>query len=167
MKSHKICEDDTGMTLGMTYHPCVIPVMPMSSPSLLCHPQTSHVSPFSPHDLHVVPKPPMLSPNLPCNPCCPHVIPKPPILSLCHPQASRNYRPQCSCGKVMFLHLSVSHSVHGARGCLADNPLGRHPQADTPTPTQCMLGCTPPSRRPLQRTVRILLECFLVLITFY
>ena len=36
------------------------------------------------------------------------------------------YRPQRSCGKVMFLHLSVSHSVH--RG---DTP----PPADTPLPS--------------------------------
>ena len=45
-----------------------------------------------------------------------------------------------SCRKVMFLHLSVSHSVH--RGMCdrqpwadtyrADTPLGRHPQSDTP-----------------------------------
>ena len=47
-----------------------------------------------------------------------------------------------SCGKVMFLHLSVSHSVHGGvclSACwdthppLADIPLGKHlPSADTP-----------------------------------
>ena len=37
------------------------------------------------------------------------------------------YRPQRSCGKVMFLHLSVSHSVHRGRGVC-----GRHPQAETP-----------------------------------
>ena len=51
-----------------------------------------------------------------------------------------------SCGKGMFLHLSVSHSVH--RGCL-----GRHPSTE---------GHPPPPRRPMQRTVRILLECILV-----
>ena len=57
---------------------------------------------------------------------------------------------------------------------------GRHPVGQTPpcpvhagihpqvhagihtSPAQCMLGYTPP-RRPLQRTVRILLECILVL----
>ena len=33
----------------------------------------------------------------------------------------------------------------------ADNPLGRHPP-----------GQTPPPRRPLQRTIRILLECILI-----
>ena len=50
-----------------------------------------------------------------------------------------------SCGKVRFLHLSVSHSVH--RGCT--HP-GRHP----------------PPRWPLKRTVRILLECILVMESF-
>ena len=54
-----------------------------------------------------------------------------------------------SCGKVMFLHLSVSHSIH--RGvyipaCIKQIPLGRHPLPsacwDTP-PAQCMLGYTP------------------------
>ena len=62
-----------------------------------------------------------------------------------------SYRPQRSCGKVMFSHASVSHSVH--RGGVADtSPLGRQPQEDTPLP----------SRRLLQRMVRILLECILV-----
>ena len=42
----------------------------------------------------------------------------------------------------------VSTSVHAG----IHHPLGRHPPADTP----------PPSRRLLQRTVRILLECILV-----
>ena len=54
--------------------------------------------------------------------------------------------PSANCRKVMFLHLSVSHSVH--------SPLlpGRHHH-----PRQ-----TPSPRRPLQRTVRILVECILV-----
>ena len=40
-------------------------------------------------------------------------------------------------------------------------PLGRHP------PAQCMLGYTHPSpQRPLQRTVRILLECILLVLSF-
>ena len=63
--------------------------------------------------------------------------------------------PPASCGKVMFLHLSVilptggvSASVHAG----IDTPLDRHPRADTP-----------PSRRLLQRMVRILLECILVI----
>ena len=57
-----------------------------------------------------------------------------------------DYRPQCSCGKVMFLHLSVilftggvSAPVHaGIHTPLGRHPLGRHP------PAQCMLGYTPP-----------------------
>ena len=66
----------------------------------------------------------------------------------------------------MFLHLSVSHSVH-RRGAYpsacwdtpppwADTPLGRHPWADNPT-----------SRWLLLRKVRILLECILVLLENY
>ena len=52
-------------------------------------------------------------------------------------------------------------------GCLADTPLGRHPQAEKPLhrqtpPGQIPPGQTPPGQTPprlLQRTVRILLEC--------
>ena len=56
-----------------------------------------------------------------------------------------NYRPQQSCGKVMFLHLSVILFTWA----WADTPPGqtppsRHPPADTPPadtpPAQCMLG---------------------------
>ena len=50
-----------------------------------------------------------------------------------------------SCGKVMFLQMSVSHSVHGGvchSACWdisqTDTPLGRH------SPAQCMLRYTPP-----------------------
>ena len=71
------------------------------------------------------------------------------------------YNPQCSCGKVMFLHLSVSHSVH--RGGQTPPLLGRHPVGRPP-------GRPPPSttsRRLLLRTVRILLKCILVIIYFY
>ena len=65
-----------------------------------------------------------------------------------------------SCGKVMFLHLSVSHSVHRGGGVCPsacwDTPpgtRGRHPP----------LGRLPPfSRRLLLRTIHILLECILV-----
>ena len=44
---------------------------------------------------------------------------------------------------------------------------GRHPPRQTPPgqtpPAQCMLGYTPsPRRRPLLRTIRILLECIIV-----
>ena len=70
------------------------------------------------------------------------------------------YRPQRSCGKVMFLHVSVILFTGGGRQTpLAGRhplppPLGRHPrQADTTSPGL-----------PLQSTVRILLECILVFI---
>ena len=61
------------------------------------------------------------------------------------------YRPQRSCGKVMFLHLSISHSVHrrvsATHPPVQIHPLGRHPHwADTPgqtPPCQCILGYTP------------------------
>ena len=48
--------------------------------------------------------------------------------------------------KVMFLHLSVSHSVHGGGGVYLLRGVPAHP----------------PGRRLLLRTVRILLECILV-----
>ena len=92
------------------------------------------------------------------------------------------YRPRRSCGKVMFLHLSVILSTgemcipawtvqgmcipacSGHGGVYHRPPPRRTPSwADTPwagTPRQ-----TPPlpPRRPLQRMVRILLECILIL----
>ena len=37
------------------------------------------------------------------------------------------YRPQRSCVKVMFLHLSVSHSIHRGWSPWADTPLGQTP----------------------------------------
>ena len=43
-------------------------------------------------------------------------------------------RPQLSCGKVMFLHLSVSHSVHRGWGVVHAGI--QHPQAGTPPPGQ-------------------------------
>ena len=74
----------------------------------------------------------------------------------------------CSCGKLMFSHVSVS--PRGVYNLRADNPLGRHPLPlgrHPPPPGQTPPGrqtpqCadTPSSRRLLQRTVRILLECF-------
>ena len=91
------------------------------------------------------------------------------------------YRPQHSCGKVMISQASVSDTPR------ADTPLGRHPLADTSllgrhtpswadSPRQIQLGRppwsdtlpgqTPPGRQLLQRTVRILLECILVLKQF-
>ena len=45
----------------------------------------------------------------------------------------RYYCLQCSC-KVMFLHLSVSHSVHRvgvSQHALGQTPLGRHPHGQT------------------------------------
>ena len=66
-------------------------------------------------------------------------------------------------GKVMFLHLSVSHSVHkggdsaSMHAGIADTPFREQtPQEQTPPP-QCMLGDT-----GNKRAVRILLECILV-----
>ena len=86
------------------------------------------------------------------------------------------YRPQQSFGKVLFLHLSVSHSVHGEG--VSVSGLGRHPLTDTPqvdTPLgrplgQTPLGRNPPGQTPLpaqwytvnKRVVRIPLECILV-----
>ena len=77
------------------------------------------------------------------------------------------YRSQPSCGKVMFLHLSVILFTMGM--CLADTPLGRHPpgrppRADTPQqtpdtpldrhqiPPQADTRHTPLSRHPPEKT---------------
>ena len=62
-----------------------------------------------------------------------------------------NYRPQRSCVKIMFLHVSA---ILSTGECLADSPLGRHPQADTPLGRP--LGRhpqadTPPTDTPLGR----------------
>ena len=93
-----------------------------------------------------------------------------------------------SCGKVMFLQACVKNSVLGGQVYtpLGKHPLlgrhppgrhppGRHPPGQTPFSghppmqappgRQAPLGRHPPpptSRRLLQRTVRILLECILV-----
>ena len=55
------------------------------------------------------------------------------------------YRPQHSCGKVIFSQASVI--LFGGGGCVAGGVRGRRQE-----------------RRPLQRTVRILLECILVIL---
>ena len=75
-----------------------------------------------------------------------------------------SYRPQRSCGKVMFLHLSVILSMGGvcSSACWDTHtqtpprqtpPLGRHPLGRPPLPSacwdthplaQCILGYTPP-----------------------
>ena len=103
------------------------------------------------------------------------------------------YRPQRSCGKVIFSQAYVSHSVHGGGGCLPLVPegcvchthtsLSRHPppQADTPgqtPPCPVHAGIHPQSsacwdtHTPLhstcwdmvnKRAVRIPLECILVI----
>ena len=65
-----------------------------------------------------------------------------------NPMSTDYYRPQRSCGKVMFLHLSVSNSVH----C---HPPGRHtpwadtPQAATPGQTPPLGRHTPPTPCPV------------------
>ena len=80
------------------------------------------------------------------------------------------YRRKRSCGKAMFSQECVKNSVRGGGDVhparqthpladpLADIPPGRHPLADTHPRAD-----TPPSRQPLQQTVRILLECILVI----
>ena len=62
---------------------------------------------------------------------------------------------QIKCDQVMFLHLSVSHSVHRTGfcpgGCVSQHALGRHPpRADAPGrhPTS---GRDPPDRHPPSR----------------
>ena len=90
--------------------------------------------------------------------------------------------------KVMFLHPSVSHSVHMGAGGSASVHAGIHPQehppgsrhspgADTPLPEQSPPEQTPPKQTPPEQTppaqcilgdtgnkraVCILLECILV-----
>ena len=77
------------------------------------------------------------------------------------------YRPQTKLRKG-YVFTSVCHSVHWG-GCLPQCMLEyTHPQADTPTGQTPPFGRHPPGQtRPtrylLQRTVRILLECILVL----
>ena len=86
------------------------------------------------------------------------------------------YRPQRSCDKVMFLHLSVILFT----GRLADPPgqtptkqttpgtppgqppLGRHPRRQTPSPMRSACWDT-----VKKQAVRILLECILVLWFFF
>ena len=70
---------------------------------------------------------------------------------------SVNYHPQSSCGKVMFsqafviLFMEVYPSMHW----------GRHPPGQTTPWADNTRSDT--SRRPMQQTVRILLECILVI----
>ena len=84
--------------------------------------------------------------------------------------ANCNYHPQTKFAKVMFLHLSVSHSVHGGGGPASVHagipPRTRHPREQTPP----SLGADipPPGSSPMlgdmvnKWAVRILLECNLV-----
>ena len=81
------------------------------------------------------------------------------------------YCLQRSCGKVMFLHMSVilftgdvSHNPTG-RKPPGQTPLGSQPPGQTP-PAQCMLGCTQLHSACWdtvnKQVVCILLECILV-----
>ena len=82
------------------------------------------------------------------------------------------------CGKVMFSQVCANNSVHREGRCTpprqtppgltpspgrppgqTHTPLDRHPPEQTHTPGQT----PPPIRRPVQRTVRILLKCILVM----
>ena len=54
------------------------------------------------------------------------------------------YRPQTKFAKIMFLHLSVSHSVH--RGVPAPLHAGIHPQAGAPPLQVHSPGSTPPGQ---------------------
>ena len=97
-----------------------------------------------------------------------------PLLLKCH-----FYRPQTKFVKVMFLHLSVSHSVHRGEYLGRYTPPGRYtprqvhtlagtsPSRYTPWQVQSPLGrYTPPGNACWdtvnKRAVRILLECILV-----
>ena len=68
-----------------------------------------------------------------------------------------------NCRKVMFSQACVKNSVHG--GVYTSMHWGRHPcpWSDTQTPLPSACWDTPP-RRSLQLTVRILLECILVIL---
>ena len=68
--------------------------------------------------------------------------------------------PKRSCGKVMFLHLSVSHSGHRGVSSPVHAGIHTHPPADTLL-SRHPPGQTPPNRWLLLWTVRILLECIL------
>ena len=61
-------------------------------------------------------------------------------------QIKNCYRPQCSCGKVMFSQACVKNSVHREGVCIP----------------ACIGADTPRHPRSQQQTERILLECFLV-----
>ena len=75
-----------------------------------------------------------------------------------------HFRRQHSCGKVMFLHVSVILSAEGMSGRhpLDGRPLGRHPPCQTPPGQTPLDQADTPKWRPLQRTLRILLDCIFV-----
>ena len=56
-------------------------------------------------------------------------------------RAQHFYRPQRSCGKVMFSQVCVKNSFHGEGGSIPACTGAYIPRADTPT--QCMLGYIP------------------------
>ena len=86
------------------------------------------------------------------------------VLSMWYPNSIRFcfYRPQRSCGKEMFLHLSVI--LFTGQGVWADTASGRQPpRQTTPSPPDIHPPWAYTLRRwLLQRTVRILPECILV-----
>ena len=76
------------------------------------------------------------------------------------------YRPQTKFAKVMFLHLSVSHSVHGG-GYLGRYPLGRYTSRAGTPPSRYTPGRYTPRHSACwdtvnKQAVRIPLECILV-----
>ena len=80
-----------------------------------------------------------------------------------------HYHPQRSCGKVIFSQASV---ILSTGGCVSQHELGQTPpsradtpQSDTPSGRHTPTPQSPPPRPPLQQTVLILLECFLVYVT--
>ena len=74
-------------------------------------------------------------------------------------KANDFYHQQRSCGEVMFLHLSVSHSVHG--GAMRGGGAMHGGKACMAGGAFMAGGRAWQERRPLQRAVRILLECIL------
>ena len=87
------------------------------------------------------------------------------------------YGPQQSCGKVIFSQACINKSVHRegpasvhagvhtrlGRPLVQTSPGQKPPRQTSPTPLDRHPLPPPPSRRLLQRTVRIPLECILVL----
>ena len=66
-------------------------------------------------------------------------------------------------GPIPFITVRKHPPRQTPPGQLADTPLSRHPREDTTPMGRHAPGQTPlPGRQPLQRTVRILLECILV-----